>query len=341
MEYLLSKSKYSGPHRDTYYQSSKFSEMMQPFTLKLSDSGTLAGRLSIPSKTPQTPKHLPLIVCVHGGSYDAEYFDFDSKYSITVVSEALKIPVIAISRPSYSGSTPLPPVGDDTTWGQQQGKYLNSTILPALWKQYGDQSGATGVVILSHSIGAMIGTIAAGSYTGTEGYPLAGLITSGIGAVLDEGPKQGMIPLLSEKKEFVTFGLVLKDALMLQLHHRNLVDPEVCKYTEHLNRPIPTAELEDINQKWLSYWHKYSEAVKVPLMYGLSEFDGLWVATKEAVEKYKSSFTASPRIEGGIVPMAPHCIEMSFQSKGWLARCCGFAIECAVWQRLLNKKVEI
>ncbi|KAJ6008611.1 hypothetical protein N7499_001337 [Penicillium canescens] len=67
------------------------------------------------------------------------------------------------------------------TCAERQGKYINSTNLSALWKEYGELSGASAVVLLAHSIGAMMATITAGSYTGTEGYSLAGLITSGIG----------------------------------------------------------------------------------------------------------------------------------------------------------------
>jgi pimeloyl-ACP methyl ester carboxylesterase len=314
--------------------------MMQLFTLKLSDNGTLVGRLSIPAKTQETSQHLPLIICIHGGSYDAEYFDMDAIYSISSLTEALKIPVIAISRPGYGGSTPLPLVSlvcDDTTFAQEQGKYLNSTILPALWKEYGKQSGATSIVLLTHSIGAMVGLIAAGSYTGMEGYPLAGLITSGISSRIVEWPRQRMINLISKQTEMINYDPAMKDAMMLQLNNRSLADPEVCKYTKNLNKPIPAAELYDINITWPDYWHNYAAAVKIPLMCGVGEFDGLWVSSPEAVEEYKSTFTASPRIEGGIVPMAPHNIEMSYQSKGWLVRCCGFAVECAVWRGLLNK----
>jgi hypothetical protein len=64
------------------------------------------------------------------------------------------------------------------TYAERQGKYITSTILPALWKEYGELSSASAVVLLAHSVGAMMATIPAGSYTGTEGYSLAGLITS-------------------------------------------------------------------------------------------------------------------------------------------------------------------
>lgn len=311
--------------------------MMQDFKLQLADGNSLAGRLCIPLQTSKVARHIPLLVCVHGGSYDAEYFDMDPEHSVASISQALKVPVISISRPSYGGSTPLPPIADNRSWGEQQGQYLNATILPTLWKEFGTLSSTTCVVLLAHSIGAMVATIAAGCHTGTEGYTLAGLITSGIGVKHVEQSRQQMIQLLSDQPESVFFDPIAKDAVMLQLPHKELVDPGVCIHTERLNKPVPTTELHDINLVWLEHWHKYSAAIRVPLMYGLGEFDGLWVSSMEAVQQYKSAFPASPRVECGIIPMAPHCIEMSFQSQGWLSGCFGFACECAVSQGLSSK----
>ncbi|KAJ5667090.1 hypothetical protein N7507_002954 [Penicillium longicatenatum] len=309
---------------------------MQLFVLQLPDGNILAGRLLMPP-TPTTSKYRPLLVCVHGGSSDAEYFDMDQEHSISGISQALRIPVIAISRPSYGGSTPLRPLADGESWGEQQGHYLNSTILPSLWKEYGELSRATSVVLLAHSIGAMVATVAAGCHTGTGRYPLAGLITSGIGAEHVDASRQHMIHLLDTQAESITFDPVAKNAVMLQAPHKKLVNPRVCEHTVRLNKPLPTAELHDINFTWLTNFHKYSTLIQVPVLYGLGEFDGLWVSTAEAVEEYKSAFPASLRIEGGIVPMAPHCIEMSYQSQGWLSRCFGFASECAVSKGLLSE----
>ena len=32
--------------------------------------------------------------------------------------------------------------------------------------------------------------------------------------------------------------------------------------------------------------------------------------------------------------MAPHCIELSLQSKAWYMKCCSFALECSIWYGL-------
>lgn len=310
---------------------------MESFKLEVGDGQSLAGRVCLPPprRLKGDGSHVPLVVCVPGGSYDAEYFDIDPKYSVASISQALKIPVVAINRPGYGESTALPPIADGRSSGEQQGQYLNTTVLPALWSHFGTRSGATCVVLLAHSIGAMVATVAAGCHTGTEGYTLAGLITSGIGAELVDETRQGMAQLLSEQKESILFDPVVKDMVMFQHPRKKLVDPRICIHTERLNKPVPAAELHDINFTWLGHWHQYSHATKVPVMYGLGEFDGLWACTPDAVQQYRLAFPASPRVECGIVPMAPHCLELSFQSQGWLSRCFGFASECAVASGLL------
>ncbi|KAJ5595559.1 uncharacterized protein N7459_001767 [Penicillium hispanicum] len=312
---------------------------MEVFKLNLDDGGVLTGRLALPSKKPPT-QFVPLLVCLHGGTYDSEYFDASPECSIGQISDALQVPVIAIDRPGYGeGHHHVPPATTEVTYAQQQGRYINTKLLPALWRKYQPKSGATSIVIMGHSVGAMMATVAVGSYVGTEGYPLAGIITSGIGAEHDPAVSANLKSMVKPGTQSLTFDPALKDA-MTRPQGRHLADPAVTKSCARLNRPVPVGELMDINTTWSLYWHRYSKAVQVPLMYGLSEFDGLWTSTPEMVLKYRDSFPSSPRIECGIVPQAPRCIEHSYQSRGWLTRCVGFALECAVWYALKDSLIR-
>jgi len=308
---------------------------MKPFKLSLPDGATVSGRYIFPDSEAKSLHPRPLIVCIHGGSYDSQYFDVDGAHSITNLSTVLKIPVIAIDRPGYGASTPAPTVENTPTYAQAQGQYLNSTILPALWQTFANRAQASAIVLLSHSIGAMMATFSAGSYTGQEPYPLAGLITSGIGAEIDEGPRQGMLQLLSQATdESIRFELAPKDAIMLNLPHMDIAPHEMSRFTESLNRPVPYDEILDINTTWLTYWKEYSSKVSVPLLYGLAEYDALWTCSQEAVDKYKAAFPQSPNVTCEIMPMAPHCIELSFQSQAWYLKCFAFAIECTMTRSL-------
>jgi hypothetical protein len=80
----------------------------------------------------------------------------------------------------------------------------------------------------------------------------------------------------------------------------------VTKHSARLNKPVPVGEIMEINTTWLRDWHRYSHQVKVPLKYGISEFDELWSSTPDASEKFRDDFPLSPRAECGIVPNAPH-----------------------------------
>ena len=47
------------------------------------------------------------------------------------------------------------------------------------------------------------------------------------------------------------------------------------EFTEKLHQPVPRAELQDFKATWPGYWKEYTIKVRVPLFYGLAEFDDL------------------------------------------------------------------
>ncbi|EWY89742.1 hypothetical protein FOYG_07410 [Fusarium oxysporum NRRL 32931] len=302
---------------------------MQSFLLDLPDGGTISGRIYLPANTKESG-HIPLLVCIPGGSYDSDYFDVDPRHSIFNLCTYIGIPVISVDRPGYGTSKSPAVVEDDETYAEVQGRYFNSTILPSLWNRFAKQSNATTIVLLAHSIGAMMAIIAAGSYYGDHDYPLAGLIVSGIGSELVEGPRKAMIQLLADSNSLIHFDTQAKDAIMLQWPLKHVVGSEMCQHTERLNKPIPREELRDINMTWLSRWRQYTDRVTVPVMHGLGEYDGLWISSRKAIEDFQRAFPRSPRVNCEMIPKAPHCVELSFQSKAWYLKCCGFAFECAV-----------
>lgn len=329
---------------------------MQLFVLKLEGSRTLTGRSFIPTqpRTSGTSRLIPLIVCIHGASYDSEYFDIDSQHSIFTLGETLQIPVVAIDRPGYGGSTayPDPKVKNEdlerqcTTFVQEQGKYLNSIVLPALWKEFG--STASSMVVLAHSIGGMMAIVAA---TEPKEYPLAGLLVSGIGCKSrmhespnpshgNEGDRHGSrdCDQADEQQTHIRFNPNVKDRLMLNFPPKAnevlLVGPEVSSYTEALNKPVPLGELYDVRTMWQSYWRSYAERVTVPFLYAIGDQDGFWDSSEEGTMQFTEIFrTKSPKVESVVIPLAPHCMEMSLQGTAWLLRCLGFAIECTMGQR--------
>ena len=141
---------------------------------------------------PGTPD-TPLLVCLPGGSYTARYFDVPG-FSLLDVAEANGFTAIALDRPGYGGSDPLP--ADERTFARNA-EVLDQAIA-GLWADYGP--GHPGVVMISHSIGSAITVrIAAGQ----PAWPLLGItlpIWFGIGGMI-----LGVIIMLISRPYFKEF----------------------------------------------------------------------------------------------------------------------------------------
>jgi len=330
---------------------------MEPFRLPLSDGRQITGLLSLPPKAAHPFKGTPLVVTVHGGTYTASYYDADPAHSISNISKALSIPVVSLTRPGYSESTALPPLQEGETWNQVNGKYLHRSILPAVWKAYGSKSGATSIVLHSHSIGAAIAILTTALHNRspeTAGYPLSGLVTSGIGSKLTDEPSDN-VDAHEEKNEMLrmidsyqpkpgieapvsTWPVEAKDLLMLRAQD-GLCSPSLLNgTTAKLNHAASIREPLDIRRQWPHYWHDYAKDIYVPHMYGLGAEESLWIADRVWVDEYAKAFTKSVRVEASALPLAPHCIELSYMGQAWLTRTLGFAMECAVWDVLRREK---
>uniref|UniRef100_A0A093V9W6 2-succinyl-6-hydroxy-2, 4-cyclohexadiene-1-carboxylate synthase n=1 Tax=Talaromyces marneffei PM1 TaxID=1077442 RepID=A0A093V9W6_TALMA len=341
---------------------------METFSFEIANGQRIAGRHFLSRMDRSTSKTIPrpLIVCIHGASYDSEYFDPNADYSWSALANAFDIPIVSIDRPGYGGCTELPDqnvVGDasSATPTQRQARYINSSVMPRIWDEFGLKSGASSVVIMGHSVGGMVAIQAAGSYATqkTTTYPLSGLIVSGVGCVWRQGPeepqsdKQAVNNDDEEKAQesaqstsksgYITFETAKKDFLMLNYAADKsaaelLINADVLQLTEKLNHPAPLGEIIDIAQLWQSYWRREAEKINVPLFYALSEVDPWFESSDASVSAFAGGFTSSPKVIHSRVLKAPHCMELSLQAKGWMLQCGGFALECAVTLELSNRK---
>ncbi|KAK4237976.1 hypothetical protein C8A03DRAFT_44211 [Achaetomium macrosporum] len=264
---------------------------MEPFTLPLSNDSMVAGICNLPAPSAFDHKSRPLVVGIHGGTYDCHYFDANDKHSASRVSRALGIPFVAIDRPCYGRTGSFLPVPEGSTFEAETGKWLHCYILPALWAKFGVPNGCNSIVLLCHSFGVMGGLAAAAMHAQDQApsYPLAGVVMSGIGSRSLPQPKRDNENSVNEARNS-TEGMVMppkvKDFLMMPT---GTVDPDVLALTEQLNQPTPFAEMESFFP---------------------------WMLT-------------CPRIDLSLVQGAPHCMELSYWSQGWYSRCFGFALECS------------
>ncbi|KAL8865525.1 MAG: hypothetical protein Q9198_009284, partial [Flavoplaca austrocitrina] len=135
---------------------------MEYFSLQVAQNAVVTGLRTKVAASAPPKKDTPLIVALHGGSYSAHYYDATPTYSAAPYSAFLRVPFIAINRPGYKDSTALPDaIPEESTFLQEEGRYLHNEILPAVWKAYAADYGASSIVILAHSLSVPMTIIAA------------------------------------------------------------------------------------------------------------------------------------------------------------------------------------
>ncbi|KAL1885510.1 hypothetical protein Plec18167_001004 [Paecilomyces lecythidis] len=301
---------------------------MEPFKLPLADGSVLGGIRIVPPRSTSL-QYRPLIVGLHGSTYNSRYFDPDSKHTATIPSAAFGVPFVSIDRPFYGDTTSILRIADGSSFPQETGSWLHRYALPALWLEIGKDNDCNCIVILSHSLGAMGAVIAAAMHARDEGpYPLGGIIISGLGDHLLPEMKENPAREPNVPPDRVVFPLEIKDAMMFR---PGTVHPEMLNHSKRLDHPTPVAEIASLRELWLPTWREsWAAHVKVPVMFGISEQDCFFVGTEEHVRHCTSAFVKSERMDGSLIRGAPHCIELSYWSQGWYARCFGFAMECSV-----------
>lgn len=335
---------------------------MQPFQLTLSNGGTLTGLHHCPD--PASPGYRaiddserPLLVAIHGSSYSASYFDADATRSAVPWSTALGVPVVAIDRPLYQGTSSFYPLPAGTTYHEQLALWLHRYILPAVWHEFGRGRGCSSVVLHCHSLAVPSAVLAAGRVAAeaargeVPAYPLAGMTVSGLGSQLTPAlaalhaarttttttppppPPTDQVPAFAPRH-----AAKAKDDRMIQA---GTVDPAVYALTEQLDNPMPYAEVHQYGQIWFpDGWRKLCGAVAVPVLIGMAEHDRLWMGTEEHVREFAGGFTGAERVDASVVKGAPHCIELSYVGQEWYARNFRWALECAAAFAAKKRRVD-
>lgn len=307
---------------------------MEPLSLPLSNNAIVTGL-----RTPPTPSPAgtPLIVALHGGAYSAHYYDATPAYSALPYSRSLNIPFISLNRPGYLDTTALrASFPEDSTYCQEEGKYLHHEILPAIWKAYGKEYGVSSIVIMAHSLSSPM-TIVAAALNASEqktSYPLAGIILSGFGTSLNHDTVSFLHPHLPTDPN--TTHAVIPASVKNEIMLCSKANPPLCNEdglaaSASLNTAVGMAEFADGCGTWATYWRdRYAKSVSCPVMYYLAGEDCFWHANAGTVDDFAGAFTGSKRFDKGIVVGAPHCMEFGRAGRGWYSRCFGWAIEVGV-----------
>jgi pimeloyl-ACP methyl ester carboxylesterase len=317
---------------------------MQAFKITLPNGSTLSGHhspgrdshTSSPAYAAVDDTRRPLLVAIHGGTYCSTYFDADAKHSAALCSNGLGVPVVAIDRPLYQGTSSFYPIPAGRTYHEELAVQLHKHILPAVWDEFG--RGCCGSMVLHcHSLATPSAVILAGwdaqerARGEKPAYPLSGLTISGFGSQNQPQyvaqTKSSALSSSDPPPEWIDFPLDAKDALMIE---EGTADPAIYQQTKMLHNRMPHAERADYDAVWAGgRWRALCGAVEVPVMIGMAEKDALWLGTEDHVREFAAGFGRSQRVDASVVRGAPHCIELSYWAQGWYARCFGWALECA------------
>lgn len=261
----------------------------------------------------------PLVVALPGGTYTSAYFDVPGQ-SLLDAAEATGIPVIAVDRPGYRQSTKVTTDGSIIVRNAE----VLSHLIGELWDAYG--AGASGVVLIGHSIGGAVATAIA---AGHPAWPLLGIAVSGclVRVATGSGDAWAALPDL----EFVELPGQVKDFVM---YGPDWTRSEAMPAAGHAaDAPVPKAELLDITGAWVERLPAVAAEVRVPVHSRQGEFDHLWISDDAQVAEFKSAFTRAPWVDARLVPNAGHCIDFHLAGRAFQLEQLAFALEAAVHAR--------
>jgi pimeloyl-ACP methyl ester carboxylesterase len=275
------------------------------------DSGSVAVSYHAPAAEIEG---LPLLVALHGGTYNSAYFGVAAGPAGSFLDIAARngFAVLTIDRPGYGESTLLE---EEANTFARQAEILDGVIAEALelWP-------AVGVVLVAHSIGGMISLEIAARH---PQWPLLGVTTSGNGARIPKGgaaealgslPFSGVVDLPVPDRDGVMFGPAgsFSEAARQAAHGSYAPTP----FVELVRAPVWAAERLSA----------VAAAVQVPVLTVLAEYDALWDSSAEARADYESRFTGP--VSAPVLPGTGHSIDHHLMGAALDLMQLGFAQQC-------------
>jgi pimeloyl-ACP methyl ester carboxylesterase len=276
--------------------------------------GLLSGRQTDPSESFRLAGG-PLIIGIHGGGYTSAFFDIPG-YSLLDRAAAAGCTAIGIDRPGYGASTALP---DRAGLLQANAERISAGIAD-LWQRNAD--GASGVVLVGHSIGAATTMLIAAL---NPTWPLLGIAVSGCGLAsppgrpgfLDLHPPQGRMPVTVELMNATMFGLpgTYADSA-----------PRMAAMAHY---PPVFREVEEVCLWWPLHSQDVLAKIRVPVHYRQAEHDVLVLQEPGEVDRIRRAFSSAPSVDAAMVTGSGHCIDFHHPGAEFQDGQIAFAIACA------------
>jgi pimeloyl-ACP methyl ester carboxylesterase len=259
----------------------------------------------------------PLIIALHGGGHNANYFDVPS-YSLLDAANAQGISAIALDRPGY-GKSPSK-LGNRPTLSDQA--IMINEAISAIWLEMG--KGHTGVVLVGHSIGAAITMMIAADQ---RNWPLLGIALSGIGHIKSEMQKVMQEQMAAAPDQDVR-NIPVQARTALAFGQDGLFDNEMPELTSCSHAPSITSEARDVIENWLSILPEVALKITVPVHFRLGTQDGLWVMNDTTLSDFTAMLSSAPLIDAAILPGIGHCIDFHNSGPQFHRDQIEFAIGC-------------
>jgi pimeloyl-ACP methyl ester carboxylesterase len=260
-----------------------------------------------------------VIVAIHGGSYTSAYFDVVG-HSLLRRAAAVGFRAIALDRPGYGESTPLP-TGEETI--ARNAQRLDAAV-GQVWSEFGH--GAAGIVLVGHSIG---GAIAIAIAALRPSWPLMGIAVSGVGLMLP--PQVGGL-YAATPDALISVPPEAKDSMLFGPRWTHSEDMPAASHIA--DAPVPRRELQDIFETWPHNVRELAAKVVVPVHYRQGEWDSLWVVDARQIDEFGAAFSGSPEVDAAIVRSTGHCIDFHRLGLSFHLEQLSFASRCTVSRRL-------
>lgn len=288
--------------------------MSTPFAYTSTEGRVYTGCTNIGADL-QVTDGAPLVVALHGGTYNSAYFDIGG-HSLLDNATAKGIPVIALDRPNYMGSSPLETDGSIIDANAE----VIGADLGGIWESHGQ--GLAGIVLVGHSIGGAISTKIAAA---AQSWPLLGLAISGC-LVRVPGESAGAWAALPPIP-MIDLPVPMKNQLMFG--PPETLDDDMPASSYPSNTLVPKAELLDITGGWIQQRAEVCGQVRVPVFHRQAEFDHLWVTSQDEIDEFRAGFTTAPSVDTALLPGCGHCIDFHKPSDQFQQAELDFARRCA------------
>lgn len=286
---------------------------MSTDVLLRASGGVLSGRRAGPPPGRRAPGS-PLIVALHGGSYSSAYFDVPG-FSLLDRAAARGCVAVALDRPGYRASTLLE-AGDSLL---DANVHVLDRAVAELWRREG--VGASGIVLVGHSIGAALATLLA---VRDLAWPLRGIALVGVGLSL---PPHG--PVFEEDQPATTRLEVpdeVKNAAMFG--PPGSYAPDAPARAGVANEPVVYREVAEINTRWSVRAPDVYARVRVPVHYRQGENDLVWTRGAGELDRVRAAFSAAPTVDARLVADAGHAVDFHHAGEALHDDQIGFAIAC-------------